>query len=52
MSGQANGGHVGEADDLVPIISIDISPRLKTLADHFVSKYNAQPSFFARVPGR
>jgi hypothetical protein len=54
MSGQANGGHAGEADDLVPILtlSIDISPRLKTLADHFISKYNVQPSFFARVPGR
>lgn len=54
MSHQANEAYVVEADDLVPILTptADILPRLKTLADHFVSKYNVEPSFFARVPGR
>ncbi|XP_072767290.1 N-acetylgalactosamine kinase [Anoplolepis gracilipes] len=53
MSYQANGTHV-EADDLVPILTptANILPRLKTLAAHFISKYNVEPSFFARVPGR
>ncbi|KMQ95629.1 n-acetylgalactosamine kinase [Lasius niger] len=54
MSHQANRAYVVEADDLVPILTptVDILPRLKTLAAHFVSKYNVEPSFFARVPGR
>ncbi|KAL6261505.1 hypothetical protein P5V15_006593 [Pogonomyrmex californicus] len=55
MSHQANGASTVETvDNLVPILTptADISPRLKTLADHFISKYNVQPSFFARVPGR
>ncbi|GAB1866943.1 N-acetylgalactosamine kinase [Camponotus japonicus] len=54
MSHQANRTRVVEADDLVPILTpaVDILPRLKTLAAHFVSKYNVEPSFFARVPGR
>ncbi|TGZ55214.1 N-acetylgalactosamine kinase [Temnothorax longispinosus] len=40
--------------DYVPILapSADILPRLKTLAAHFTSKYNVEPSFFVRVPGR
>ncbi|KAM0726000.1 N-acetylgalactosamine kinase [Formica fusca] len=54
MSHQAKGAHDVEADDLVPILTptTDILPRLKTLAAHFASKYNVNPSFFARVPGR
>ncbi|XP_012230914.1 N-acetylgalactosamine kinase [Linepithema humile] len=54
MSHQDNGAHVIEADDLVPILTptADISPRLKILATHFTSKYNAEPIFFVRVPGR
>ncbi|KAG5316128.1 GALK2 kinase, partial [Acromyrmex insinuator] len=53
MSYQANGACV-EADDLVPILAptIDILPRLKTLAAHFITKYNVEPSFIVRVPGR
>jgi len=53
MSHQANGAHIVEAD-FVPILTptVDISPRLKTLAAHFISKYNVEPSFFVRVPGR
>lgn len=54
MSNQANGARVTEADDLVPIVTptVDVSPRLKILAAHFVYKYNVEPAFFARVPGR
>lgn len=53
MSQQANEAYV-EADNLVPILTstADILPRLKTLADHFITKYNVEPAFFARVPGR
>ncbi|XP_011350236.1 N-acetylgalactosamine kinase-like isoform X2 [Ooceraea biroi] len=57
MSDHANGDDADdlhEANDFVPILTptVDISPRLKTLAAHFVCKYNVEPSFFARVPGR
>lgn len=53
MSHQANGARIVEADDHVPILALaDISPRLKTLAAHFISKYNVEPAFFARMPGR
>jgi len=52
MSYQANGAV--EADDLVPILAptTDILPRLKILAAHFIIKYNIEPSFIVRVPGR
>lgn len=51
---QDNEAHVIEADDLVPILTptADISPRLKILAAQFTSKYNTEPKFFVRVPGR
>ncbi|KAL0122457.1 hypothetical protein PUN28_007290 [Cardiocondyla obscurior] len=54
MSHQANGARIVEAEDFVPTSTppVNISPRLKTLAAHFTSKYNAKPSFFVRVPGR
>lgn len=54
MSHKPNGASIVEADGFVPILTptADISPRLKTLAAHFISKYNVEPSFFARVPGR
>ncbi|KAG5333616.1 GALK2 kinase, partial [Acromyrmex heyeri] len=54
MSYQANGARIVEADDLVPILAptTDILPRLKTLAAHFITKYNVEPSFIVRVPGR
>ncbi|XP_036138558.1 N-acetylgalactosamine kinase isoform X2 [Monomorium pharaonis] len=54
MSREANRTRIIEEDDYVPILAptADISPRLKTLAAHFISKYNIEPSFFVRVPGR
>ncbi|KYN42244.1 N-acetylgalactosamine kinase [Trachymyrmex septentrionalis] len=54
MSYQANGTRIVEADDLVPILAptTDILSRLKTLAAHFITKYNVEPSFIVRVPGR
>ncbi|XP_039309322.1 N-acetylgalactosamine kinase isoform X2 [Solenopsis invicta] len=54
MSHQANRTRITEADDHVPILAptADISPRLKTLAAHFTSKYKVEPSFYVRVPGR
>ncbi|XP_011873350.1 PREDICTED: N-acetylgalactosamine kinase isoform X2 [Vollenhovia emeryi] len=54
MSRQANGARTVEVDNFVPILAptADISSRLKTLAAHFASKYNVEPAFFVRVPGR
>ncbi|XP_032688245.1 N-acetylgalactosamine kinase [Odontomachus brunneus] len=55
MSCRTNGDYVVEAEDrFVPILtpSADISLRLERLTTHFVSKYNVEPAFFVRVPGR
>ncbi|XP_017792051.1 PREDICTED: N-acetylgalactosamine kinase [Habropoda laboriosa] len=54
MSRNGNGNCDVETEEHVPILRPDekLLKRLDTLADHFQSKYNMEPSFFVRVPGR
>ncbi|XP_076170256.1 N-acetylgalactosamine kinase isoform X2 [Ptiloglossa arizonensis] len=54
MSHSKNANCVGEPEDGVPVLRANdkIRGRLKTLSDHFARKYNIEPSFFVRVPGR
>ncbi|XP_076286139.1 N-acetylgalactosamine kinase isoform X2 [Lasioglossum baleicum] len=43
-----------DAEEAVPVLQPDegLRKRLETLAAHFAKKYDVQPSFFVRVPGR
>lgn len=44
----------GPLKEQVPILRADekILPRLRILASHFTEKYDVEPSFFVRIPGR
>ncbi|XP_076671567.1 N-acetylgalactosamine kinase isoform X1 [Andrena cerasifolii] len=54
MSRNANGMCDAESEDRVPILQPGekILGRFNTLATHFTSKYDVEPSFFVKVPGR
>ncbi|KAG7187611.1 hypothetical protein KM043_016673 [Ampulex compressa] len=54
MSNEVKKKNDAVSEEQVPVLEPDenMQHRLRKLAEHFLTKYNVQPSFFVRVPGR